>query len=78
MRNDSNGNRAGSSGGQRLAFTNPPRTANPVAQSIARVAASRLMASRKFNITYPIGDWVFGTLHRGPERDATPKVPNQH
>jgi hypothetical protein len=24
----------------------------------------RLMASRNFNITYPLGDWLFGTLHR--------------
>jgi hypothetical protein len=25
----------------------------------------KLMASRNFNITYPIGDLLFGTLHRG-------------
>lgn len=25
----------------------------------------RLMASRNFNISYPLGDWLFGTLHRG-------------
>ena len=24
----------------------------------------RLMQQRNFNITYPIGDWLFGTLHR--------------
>jgi hypothetical protein len=24
----------------------------------------RLMTRRNFNITYPIGDWLFGTLHR--------------
>ena len=24
-----------------------------------------LMASRNFNITFPIGDWLFGTLHSG-------------
>jgi hypothetical protein len=25
----------------------------------------RLMASHNFNISYPLGDWLFGTLHRG-------------
>jgi hypothetical protein len=25
----------------------------------------QLMARKNFNITYPIGDWFFGTLHRG-------------
>lgn len=33
----------------------------------------RLMASRNFNITYPIGDWMFRTLHREarlPEADS--------
>jgi hypothetical protein len=26
----------------------------------------RLMARCNFNISYPLGDWLFGTLHRGP------------
>lgn len=26
----------------------------------------RLMAHCNFNITYPVGDWLFGTLHREP------------
>lgn len=30
----------------------------------------RLMTSRNFNITYPIGDWLFGTLHRASARHA--------
>lgn len=34
----------------------------------------RLMASRNFNITYPLGDWLFGTLHR-PRDAATPSGP---
>jgi len=28
----------------------------------------RLMAQRNFNISYPLGDWVFGTLERGERR----------
>jgi len=36
----------------------------------------RLMASRNFNITYPLGDWLFGTLYRpheaGNARDSRP------
>jgi hypothetical protein len=27
----------------------------------------KLMAGHNFNISYPLGDWVFGTLHRGKE-----------
>jgi len=27
----------------------------------------KLMARHNFNISYPLGDWVFGTLHRGKE-----------
>ena len=34
----------------------------------------RLMASRNFNITYPLGDWLFGTLHR-PRDGATRSAP---
>ena len=31
----------------------------------------RLMARYNFNITYPVGDWLFRTLHRpGPDRTA--------
>lgn len=32
----------------------------------------RLMLTHNFNITYPIGDWLFGTLWRG-ESEATPR-----
>lgn len=28
----------------------------------------KLMQRRNFNITYPLGDWLFGTLHRGDGR----------
>ena len=34
----------------------------------------RLMASRNFNNTYPLGDWLFGTLHR-PRGGATRSAP---
>lgn len=27
----------------------------------------KLMARHNFNISYPLGDWVFGTLHRGKQ-----------
>lgn len=28
-----------------------------------------LMARQNFNITYPLGDWIFGSLHRASEKD---------
>jgi sterol desaturase/sphingolipid hydroxylase (fatty acid hydroxylase superfamily) len=32
-----------------------------------------LMQTHNFNITYPIGDWLFGTLYRGRRKPAPPR-----
>ena len=35
----------------------------------------RLMAHYNFNISYPLGDWLFGTLYRGPSRPLKGRYP---
>lgn len=54
-----------------LAYHLPPRYAVarwPLVGRLKRLHQAhhdpRLMTSRNFNISYPLGDWLFGTLHR--------------
>jgi hypothetical protein len=54
-----------------LAYHLPPRYAVarwPVVGRLKRLHQAhhdpRLMTSHNFNISYPLGDWLFGTLHR--------------
>lgn len=56
-----------------LAYHLPPRYAVarwPLVGRLKRLHEThhdpRLMARCNFNISYPLGDWLFGTLHRGP------------
>jgi hypothetical protein len=56
-----------------LAYHLPPRYAVarwPVVGRLKRLHEAhhdpRLMARHNFNISYPLGDWLFGTLYRGP------------
>lgn len=56
-----------------LAYHLPPRYAVarwPVVGRLKRLHEAhhdpRLMAHCNFNISYPLGDWLFGTLHRAP------------
>ena len=56
-----------------LAYHLPPRYAVarwPVVGRLKQLHEThhdpRLMTSYNFNISYPLGDWLFGTLHRGP------------
>lgn len=56
-----------------LAYHLPPRYAVarwPLVGRLKRLHEThhdpRLMAHCNFNISYPLGDWLFGTLHRGP------------
>ena len=49
-----------------------PLARNPIVRRLRRLHATHhdpaLMARHNFNITWPLGDWLFGTLHRDPDR----------